>query len=473
MKRVFFFVFLFGAFLFRVSAQDESVVEEGAVTASKDTVLFLSDFSEPFSKNKSGKITDNRLFRMGKVPVSLFVLSGLVYPVEYYIYEVRNYQVPNFNYSYDDYILFAPGVAVFGLKMAGVEGYSDWNRLMTSTAISGVVTVGMFSGLKYLIDKERPDASNLNSFPSGHTASAFMTATWLHKEYGLTRSPLYSIAGYSVATLVGLTRQLNNKHWFSDVLFGAGIGYLGVEVGYWASDLIFKDKGIITPYTKRAFVDLKQSKPSFISLNMGHIISNGVDLTDDIQFENQGGYSIAVEGAWFINPNLGFGGKLSSNTINLIFDKEQYFDLHPEDKTRIKNIDEYFSGIYSVNAGTYFAYPLSDRFTFGSKLLGGITGTSSADLIFDMHPTVEYTDGHQVRYLTGHSDASWSLETGLSATVLLSRNLGIRFFADYLFSGAKITFKKNQGVNEDAPFKLKGGNIHNLVTGVSVNAYLF
>ena len=68
-----------------------------------------------------------------------------------------------------------------------------------------------------------------------------MAATMLHKEYG-PRSPWYSIAGYSMATVTGVSRMLNNKHWFSDVLVGAGIGILSVELGYLFADLIFKER---------------------------------------------------------------------------------------------------------------------------------------------------------------------------------------------------------------------------------------
>ena len=472
MKRAIFSgIFLF--FYFGLSAQKEEVVADNAAPISVDTILFLSDLPEQPPRNFFKKVTDSKAYQIGKFPVTMFILSGLSYSIEYYVYEVRNYQVPDFDYAYDDYVLFAPGIAVFGLKAAGVDGYSDWGRLLTSTSISAVTTIGVFSGLKYVIDKERPDASNLNSFPSGHTATAFMTATWLHKEYGLTRSPLYSIAGYSVATLVGLTRQLRNKHWFSDVLFGAGIGYLGVEVGYLASDLIFKDKGIITPHEKRAFVDLKETKPSFLSLNMGYVMSNDVNLTDEISFEKNDGYGIALEGAWFVNPYLGFGGKLSANTIDLAFDEEKYFSHHPEKEIFIKNIKKDFAGIHSFNAGAYFAYPLSDRFTLGSKLLGGIAKTSSFDLYFEMHPTEKYPEGNTDVFLKGDNDLNYSLSTGLSATVLLTRNFGVRFFADYLFSGAKITFEKNQGLNFDSPLELKGGNTHNFVVGLSANAYLF
>ena len=48
-----------------------------------------------------------------------------------------------------------------------------------------------------------------------------MTATMMSKEYG-GRSPWYSVGAYSVATVTGLMRMANNKHWLSDVLAGAG-----------------------------------------------------------------------------------------------------------------------------------------------------------------------------------------------------------------------------------------------------------
>ena len=58
-----------------------------------------------------------------------------------------------------------------------------------------------FPNSENLTAKEmRPDGSTANSWPSGHTATSFVGATILHKEYGLTRSPWYSIAGYSLAT---------------------------------------------------------------------------------------------------------------------------------------------------------------------------------------------------------------------------------------------------------------------------------
>lgn len=66
--------------------------------------------------------------------------------------------------------------------------------------------------MKYSVRELRPDGSTNNSFPSGHTATAFSAATILHKEYGMTRSPWYSIAGYMLTTATGCMRVFNNRH---------------------------------------------------------------------------------------------------------------------------------------------------------------------------------------------------------------------------------------------------------------------
>jgi membrane-associated phospholipid phosphatase len=42
----------------------------------------------------------------------------------------------------------------------------------------------------------------------------------------------YNVAGYSVATITGVMRVMSNHHWAIDVLFGAGIGIISVDLGY-------------------------------------------------------------------------------------------------------------------------------------------------------------------------------------------------------------------------------------------------
>ena len=74
--------------------------------------------------------------------------------------------------------------------------------------------------LKYAVRRERPDGSNHLSFPSGHAAVTFATATVIERHLGWR----YSILAYAVATYVATSRLHDNQHYLSDVVFGAAVG---------------------------------------------------------------------------------------------------------------------------------------------------------------------------------------------------------------------------------------------------------
>jgi hypothetical protein len=138
---------------------------------------------------------------------------------------------PKFAYHADDYIQFAPAVAVYGLNLAGIKGRHnmfDASMLyVTSAAIMGLSTHFVKRGVHRL----RPDTSGYNSFPSGHTASAFAAAEFLYQEFKY-KSPWIGYAGYFVATATGTLRLYNNKHWLSDVVAGAGFCIASTKLGY-------------------------------------------------------------------------------------------------------------------------------------------------------------------------------------------------------------------------------------------------
>lgn len=138
---------------------------------------------------------------------------------------------PKFAYHVDDYIQFAPTIAVYGLNLAGIKGRHnlfDASMLyVTSATIMGLSTHFVKRG----VHRSRPDDSGYNSFPSGHTASAFAAAEFLYQEFKY-KSPWIGYAGYFVATATGTLRMYNNKHWFSDVVAGAGFGIASTKLGY-------------------------------------------------------------------------------------------------------------------------------------------------------------------------------------------------------------------------------------------------
>ena len=139
---------------------------------------------------------------------------------------------------------YSPAVIMYALKAAGLKGRSDWPRMITADIASVAIMNAIAQGTKYTVKRERPDGRAFNSYPSGHTATAFMCAQMLHKEYGETVSPWISVAGYGIAATTGLFRVIANRHWCSDVLAGAAIGIFSTELAYDLTDLLFGEHGL-------------------------------------------------------------------------------------------------------------------------------------------------------------------------------------------------------------------------------------
>lgn len=140
-------------------------------------------------------------------------------------------QYANYHTPVDDYLYHTPLALTVGLNLAGVKGEHHYAEQALLLGMTHFVNKVITNNLKTITAVNRPDGSNNDAFPSAHTSKAFAYATFFHKEYG-GRSIWYSIAGYSAATATGTLRILNDKHWLSDVLVGAGIGILSAEAVY-------------------------------------------------------------------------------------------------------------------------------------------------------------------------------------------------------------------------------------------------
>ncbi len=90
--------------------------------------------------------------------------------------------------------------------------------------------------LKFVVHRERPDGSNHQSFPSGHAAVTFATATVIERHLGWRKS----VIGYAIASYVAMSRIHDNRHYLSDVMFGAAVGTIAGRTvvhhraDYWA-----------------------------------------------------------------------------------------------------------------------------------------------------------------------------------------------------------------------------------------------
>lgn len=135
-------------------------------------------------------------------------------------------------FTIDDISQYAPAASVYALNLMGIKGRNNFKDRTFILGISTVFMVTSVNTIKYTARIERPDKSAKNSFPSGHTAVAFMGAEFLWQEYR-DISVWYGISGYIVATGTGIFRMYNDKHWFGDVAVGAGIGILSTKAAYW------------------------------------------------------------------------------------------------------------------------------------------------------------------------------------------------------------------------------------------------
>jgi membrane-associated phospholipid phosphatase len=96
---------------------------------------------------------------------------------------------------------------------AGLEALGS--DLIRAQAMSGIIT----HAIKFSAGRTRPDGSRY-SFPSGHTSASFATAAVLAEHFGWK----VGLPAYAAAAYVGTSRLSENKHYASDVIFGAAIG---------------------------------------------------------------------------------------------------------------------------------------------------------------------------------------------------------------------------------------------------------
>ena len=154
--------------------------------------------------------------------------------------------VTSFGGLYEAYLIAGLGIYSFALHKEKVK---TTTLLVTQAYLVGAAMEGV---LKFVSGRERPNyydpnnpttqypgtfrgpfanlgrdanGTKLNSsFPSGHTTVAFAAATVFAMEY--KHSIVIPIIAYSAATLVGLSRITENKHWATDVFAGAALGYV-------------------------------------------------------------------------------------------------------------------------------------------------------------------------------------------------------------------------------------------------------
>jgi membrane-associated phospholipid phosphatase len=410
--------------------------------------------------------TQSKAFRISIAPAALITTGALTWSSRENIREARNRFIPDFEHHFDDVTQYIPGLTVYALNAAGVRGKHSVGRATVSMAVGGVITSLIVTTLKYSTNVLRPDESATNSFPSGHTATSVVSATFLHKEYGQYRHPLYSIGGFTMAAATAVGRQLNNRHWISDVLVGAGIGLISTEVGYLIVDKIYKEKGLNPPLEKSGF-DKERGKPSFVLAKLGYARANK-DLTNqdqDLVAEN--GYSFSFEGAYFFNNTIGLGMDLSFAGFPV---KTNNFSTgDPDIDSRTEEYVTDAMGTRSILIGPYLNIAfnkdlaLVTRFTIGPAYgaQGGIYSRLTEEASAE-------TGDEEVQVINYDPEDTFGWGTGVTVRKMVGRNIGINLYWDFYYSKPTVTWSEVDFVNGDF---VVGETITTTDTNFSYNSF--
>lgn len=214
--------------------------------------------------NGSDSLSDTRLpihpdYRQLIIPGALVtygVLALTVKPFQQLNHSTKNEVLEDHlkGSHLDSYAMFVPAVAVYGLNALGVKGAHDLKDETFLLLTSQVISTAFVVPLKHLAKETRPDGAGNESWPSGHSATAFADAQFMFNEYKDTNIWI-ALSGYPFAVFTAAYRVINNRHWVGDVVAGAGFGMLSTELAYW-----------IYPKLQSWFVSKKDDKTTTIIL---------------------------------------------------------------------------------------------------------------------------------------------------------------------------------------------------------------
>jgi membrane-associated phospholipid phosphatase len=114
-------------------------------------------------------------------------------------------------------------ILVAGMFTAGRLSHGPRFRAMTYDMLDAAIVNFAYTELiKVTVRRERPNGQDNKSFPSGHTSNAFALAAVAQRHYGWK----IGVPAYLLAGVMGASRINQDKHWFSDVVGGAALGYI-------------------------------------------------------------------------------------------------------------------------------------------------------------------------------------------------------------------------------------------------------
>lgn len=126
----------------------------------------------------------------------------------------------NENLYAETWVQYVPVFLDVSLPLAGVKSQTDFTTRFTKAVLSYGIMNAVVRITKNVVDEQRPDGSAWNSFPSGHTATAFTGAELMRQDYGWG----WGTAAYASGVYVAAMRVVHKRHWWWDTCAGAAVG---------------------------------------------------------------------------------------------------------------------------------------------------------------------------------------------------------------------------------------------------------
>lgn len=336
---------------------------------------------------------------------------------------------------------YGPAATVFTLNLVGVQGRNRPARAAVNWGGGMLIMGGIVNVIKSTSQIMRPDGTAKNSFPSGHTATAFMNATFLHREYGHV-NPLYSILGYTMSTYTGISRSLNNRHWLSDILAGAGIGILSADLSYLIVDNLYKNKGDFFSDFK---VQTELEKPSFLSIKIGQAFYMDMTSFEKIGLEG------ALEGAYFFNRRWGLGCEIGF--MHIPFEEESLEDISLDQLSpnQIPYLDIQSLGFASFMTNGYYSKFLGSKLIIQGKVSAGLgVGVGGKVNLITKGPGTSQSST-EILLMEYSLNRTCVVGTGVSTTMMVAPSIGLSLYADYKYANPKVNiWYKNRDVSNES-----------------------
>ena len=190
-----------------------SILDAQASSELKD---YFSKSSEKILSNNSNQLI------LGSAALAAFAATTIDQKIKLYAQDkgLLPEKVSHFGDMYGGYwahwIIWSSIVST-SLPNKEENNFSEKLEFSTLAMVTNAVITEL---MKRSFGRVRPNGGCCKSFPSGHTSHSFTVATIANELYGKEMG----VAAYCLAALVATSRIHDNKHYLSDVIFGAGLG---------------------------------------------------------------------------------------------------------------------------------------------------------------------------------------------------------------------------------------------------------